>query len=223
MDPYSTQMLMLNQLGQLGNSFVEHIRSVLIALVLIVVGLIVAEIAKHISVVLLRVFRWNRFSVWTGLTQIMQKVRADVNSAVLIGEFLFWLIFISFLMKAFIVTGINSVSGLGRVYFDHIGSVFQAALILALAGIISQWLAKAILLIVDHAAAWYASAIGRTLVLTLGAYTAILGLGVDRDLVLFMGLILFAGVMLALALQWNRNVGSVYQHVVRVEDGEKGL
>jgi hypothetical protein len=188
-----------------------------------VVGLIVAEIVKHISSALLRLLRWNRFSAWIGLTRMLQKIRADVNSAVLVGELLFWLVLISFVMKACQVTGINSIVWLGRTYFDHVGNIFQAVFVLAVAGLLSRWVSKGIVLIVDHASAWYVAALGRTVVLILGVYAALLGVGLDRNFVLPLGLILFAGVLLALALQWQRSTGVGYQQVIRVEDGERGL
>jgi len=222
MDPYSTQMLMLNQLGHLSSTFIDHIRSILFALSLLVLGLIVAEIAKYISTAILRGLRWDRLSDWMGLTRILGKVRADVSPSSLTGEVLFWVILLSFFMKSLILTEINTLSWIGRSYFDNCGSVWQAILLMLVTWMISQWLGRLVLLIVENVAAFLAAGITRILILSVGTYAALLTLGLDRNLVLPLIMILFAGALLALVLPGAWKQGQGYRRIVRINESKEG-
>jgi hypothetical protein len=218
MDPYSTQMLVLNQLGHLSSSFIEHIRSILFALSLLVLGLIVAEVVKYLSAFLLRLFRWDLFSHWIGLTRVLGKVRADVKSSTATSEAIFWLILLSFFMKALILSDINSLSWIGLVYFDNLGTVFQATGILLVFLVLSRWLAQCILLLVENEAALLAASMTRVLVLALGLFSALQTLRVDRSVALPMVLILLGGAILALALHWAFSRKQQYRQIIRIEE-----
>lgn len=221
MDPYSTQMLMMNQIQHLSSGFVEHIRSVLFALSLVILGLIVAEIVKYLAVAILRLLRWDRFSRWIGLSRLVAKVRGDVSSATATGETIFWLVLLSFFMKALIISDIHALAGLGQVYFDLLPAVFSAAGVMLAAWAIAVWLGALILLLVEQQTALLAAGLIRALTLSLGLYFALLQLGVEDRLAQLLILILFGGAVLAGALAWSHNRGAGYREVVRVAETQE--
>ncbi len=222
MDPYSTQMLMMNQIQHLSSGFIEHIRSVLFALSLVILGLIVAEIVKYLAVALLRLLRWDRFSRWIGLSRVLARVRGDVSPATATGEAVFWLVLLSFSMKALIISDIHVLMGWGQIYFDLLPAVGNAAVILLAARVLSVWLGALILLLVEQQTTFLAAGLTRALVLCLGVYFALLQLGVESNLAQPLILILFGGAALAGALAWSRDRAGLYREVIRVGESREG-
>ncbi|MBN1594777.1 hypothetical protein JW933_02515 [candidate division FCPU426 bacterium] len=221
MDPYSTQMLMLNQLGHLSSSFIEYVRSVLFALVWLVVGLIVAEVSKHILAALLRVVRWDAMSSRLGLTRALGKIRTEVKPSQSVGEIAFWLILFSFFMKSLIISNINFLTGLGRAYFDNIGGIFQSLFVLLISLLLAQWIARLVCVLVEGAGALLAAGMGRALVVSLGIYASLHLLGWEKELLLPLVIVLFSGAQLALALNWAFKSGKTYRQVIRIEECEE--
>lgn len=222
MDPYSTQMMIMNQIGQLSGVFIEHVRSVLFALAILIVGLIVSEIAKYAGIALLRVLQWDRFCAWIGLTRLMNKVRADVSPSHAAGTVLFWFLMLTFFMKALERTDLAWFSRLGDAYFEMLPKAFHALLIMAVALVVANWLARLLLLSVGHTSAFLAASMTRTMVIFFGLHSGLLALGWERSLVQPVVLIMLSGTVLAIALTAVRQPGKVNRRIIRVPASGKG-
>lgn len=223
MDPYSTQLLMMNQIRQISGTFIEHIRSILFALLLIILGLIVSEIIKYLSGILLRLIRWDRFCLWIGLGQIFKKVRPDLTSTRITSEMLFWFTMLSFFMKSLMITDISWCIWLSRAYFDFLPTAFSAAVVIIITLTLSHWLAQMVFIVVENSIAVLASAIIRTIVLALGLNICLLKFGIEANLAYAVVLILFAGIVLAISLSWALNRGQTWREVIRVSEGEENV
>ncbi|MCD4813333.1 hypothetical protein K8S19_06530 [bacterium] len=223
MDPYSTQMLMMNQFNHITSVFVEHVGDLLVASVVIVVGLFVAEITKHLGGAILGLIRWNVFCNWLGITRIWNKFRADVVPAKATGEVLWWLVFVSFVMKALIITELASVAWIGRTYFEFLPLCFRGVFVLAAAYALAQGAARLIAFVVEKPGAVFAAGLVRILILSCGVYSTLLTLGWDQKFVLPAVLVLLGSAALTLALQWSLGKDRVGRQIIRVNDFEEGL
>ncbi|MEW6516596.1 MAG: hypothetical protein AB1439_06835 [candidate division FCPU426 bacterium] len=215
MDPYSTQLLMMNQIQQLSGTFVDHIRSILFALAFIVLGLICAEVAKYLSQLLLRWLRWERLSARLGLTALLQRYRADWAPVAAAAEAVFWFTFLTFGMKALIISGLPLLAAWGQIYFDLLPAAGKAAVVLLAGWWLAGLLGRMVLRLSEHARAVLVSELMRILILGTSGYYALLTLGVDADFVRPLVLIVCAGAVLAQA--WPGARSSAYRETVRVK------
>jgi hypothetical protein len=223
MDPYSAQMLMMQQIGQLSGTVVEHVRSVLMALSWVILGLVVAEAVKFLALVLLRWSRWDRLCSAVGWTQVLHKIRPDLTPVAATSRFLFWFSFFSFFMKALEKVGFSSIDWLGKAYFDLLPSVIQAAAILLTAGLLALVSSRIMRLAAQPPLAALGASLIRVFILTLGLQAALMTLGFEKGLVQPLVLVFLAGWVLALVLSWAQNKGiPIYREVIRVNELEEG-
>lgn len=214
MDPYSTQLLMMNHVQQLSGAFVEHIRSILFALAFIVLGLICAEIAKYASRLLLGWLRWDSLSARMGLTAVLGKYRPDVTPLTAAAGAVFWFTLLSFGMRALVIADLAPLAGWGQAYFDFLPSAGQAAAVLLLGWWLAGLLGRLVLRLREHALTLLVSGLVRVLALGASAYYALLALGLDQDFVRLLVLIACAGAVLALA--WQGPKRAAYREIIRV-------
>lgn len=222
MDPYSTQMMIMNQIGQLSGVFIEHVRSLLFALAIIIAGLIVSEIVKYAGVALLRVLQWDRFCAWIGLTRWMNKIRADVSPSHAAGTVLFWFLMVTFFMKALERTDLAWFSRMGGAYFEILPQAVNALLIMVAALVAANWLGRLILLSVEHTSAFPAAGMVRAMVMVFGLHGGLLALGLERSLVQPVALIMLSGTVLAVVLTAVRQPGKAGRRIIRVKLSGKG-
>jgi len=218
MDPVSTQMVVMNQIGQWSSAFMEHVRSALLALVIFILGLLAAEVARFAGAALLRILRWDAFCERTGAAAALHKVRPDVTPSTAAGGVLFWFTLFSFFMQALKRLDIAWLSNFGRVYFDFLPAFFQTLGILLVAWVLALWLARLILLVVEHPAGFLGAGLVQALVLSLGLYSGLVTLGVQRELAQPLILILLAAAVFGVALAWALNRNALFRPVVRVRD-----
>jgi small-conductance mechanosensitive channel len=214
MDPYSTQLLMLNQVQQLSGAFVEHIRSILFALAFIVLGLVCAEVAKYLSRLLLRWLRWEPLSARMGLTSLLGKYRPDVTPVTAAAEAVFWFTLLCFGMQALVISDFAPLLAWGQAYFDFLPSAGQAVVALLVGWWLAGVLGRLVLRLREHALTLLVSGLVRVLVLGVCGYYALSALGLDQDFIRPLVLIACAGAVLALA--WPGSKRPVYREIIRV-------
>lgn len=207
----------MNQIEHFSGVFIAHVPSVLLALLIMMVGLIVSEIAKHIVVALLRVLQWDRFCAWIGLTRLMNKIRADVSPLHATGTVIFWFLVATFFMKALERTNLAWISWLGGVYFEILPKAVNALVIIAVALVVANWLARLILLSVEHTSALPTASMVRALVMFFGLHSGLLALGWERSLVQPVMLIMLGGTVLAIVLTAVWQPGKPGRRVIRVK------
>lgn len=216
MDPYSTQMLMINQMQQISGVFVEHIRSILFALAFVVLGLICAEIAKYASRLLLRWLRWEPLSAWMGLTSLLAKHRPDLTPIAAAAGAVFWFTFASFVMKALVISDLAPLLAWGQAYFDFLPAAGLAAVWLLLGWWLAGLLGRLFLSLQEQTLTLLASGLVRVLVLGVCGYYALRALGLDQDFIRPLVLIVCAGAVLGLV--WQGAKQPVYREIIRVKE-----
>lgn len=220
MDPYSVQMMLMNQVGRLSELFVDQVRSILFALALFILGLMVSEIIKYLSLGLLRLLRWDALARRLGWAAVLQKYRADVSPSEAVSELFFWVALLSFLMKSLQRLDVLWLSRLGDQYFSLLPGLFGAAALLLGAWILARWLGRFVHMAVAHPTALLAGGLAQAVVFTLGLYFALLAVGLDPNLVQPMVLIILGGTVFGLAWGWAHHREKLFRTVVRVQPGE---
>lgn len=220
MDPVSSKLLILNQLGAWSNDLLGWTRALVFALLVFVAGLFLAEVAKRLAVALLQAIRWDEHCERWGWSARLRRLRADAEPSSALGGVLFWVVLATGTMKA--LERLNSpwLLGLTRGYFELLPLAVQAAALLVL----TAWLAWAtgwlVLAATEHPAAVLTAGLVRTLVLSLGALRALETLRVERAVGLPLVLVLAGAAALAVALGWALNRTALFRTVVRAADDE---
>jgi hypothetical protein len=223
MDSYSAHFAWLSQIGQFSGTFVEQLRSILFGLAIFILGLVVSEVVRYISTAILSVLQWDAFCRRTGLADLLRKVRPKLTPSAAAGEILWWVSLATFTLKAAERLDLPWISWLGHAYFQVLPMALQAGLILLAAGLAARWLASGILLLTAHPAALLAAGLMQITILALGLYSALQVLGWEKDLILPLTLILFAGAVLAVGLAWALHRGRWLRPVIRIHDSEEGF
>ncbi len=221
MDPVTAQMVLMNQLGQFSNMFLDQIRALLLGLAILIAGLLAAALSEYLALFLFRLVRWEKLAQWAAVERVIRKARPDLTASVLSAQVVFWLVLGSFFMKALEKMNLGFFSELGTVYFDHVGQVLAALMILAVTLLVKRALSQLALLLTDHEGAPLAAGLTAAVTLSLGLYLALITMAFSRELSIALSVLVMIGQMGLTALHWNSS-GRSYYTVVRVPDQEEG-
>jgi len=222
MDALSAQLLTASQIGEWSSALLGGVRSLLFAVIVFVAGLVLAEVTKVLGVALLRLLRWDGLCDRVGLTAQLHRHRRDLTPSTLVGELLFWFILLSGAMQALQQLEIGWLAALGRAYFAILPLAAQAAVTLLVVWWLALALGRLILAVVDHPAAVLGAGLVQALTLSLGLFSALETLGVERTLSLPMTLVLLAAATLAIALGWAFHRTTLFRTTIRVPDETEG-
>jgi len=213
--------MILNQIGQWSSTLLDHLRSALIAVGILILGLMAAEVIRYLGILLLHALRWDEWCERAGVAAVLRKFRADTSPSAWTSSAFFWIVLISFFMKALTQLNIAWLAGLGRSYFGMLPAVCKAALILLLAGWAARGVARLVLAVVDHPSAFLTAGLIQAVVLNLALYASLVTLGVERALAQPVALITLAAAAFGVALAWALNRLSLFKSVVSVHETEE--
>lgn len=222
MDPYSAQLLVMNQIGQWSAQFIGHVKMWLISLGLILLGLVVAEVVRYLATTLLRLVKFDAFSGSRGWTKFWQRFRADVSPTSAIVQFLFWFTWLAFFMKALDRLDTEWLAWIGRMYFTFLPLTVAALLIAGAAVTLAGFLGHALRTGFGGPGALLAAALVQALTYSLGGYYVLSVLGIEAALAQGLTLIVFGAVTLGIVAGWVIHPGRGLRPVLRVEDPEEG-
>ena len=175
------------------------------ALVVVLLGFVVAKLLDTLLSKLLAKFGLDRLMAGTGLTKMLSRGGIQVPISTLIGKIVYWFVLLIFLVSAAESLGLERVSGTLDMLALYLPKVFGAALIL-LAGVLLAQVANGLVRgAAESIGLEYSAGLGRItqgLVIIISISVAISQLEVKTDLlnhVIVIGLIT-VGLAVALAM-----------------------
>ncbi|WP_248919355.1 mechanosensitive ion channel family protein [Pseudomonas entomophila] len=175
------------------------------ALVVVLLGFVVAKLLDTLLSKLLAKFGLDRLMSGTGLTKMLARVGIQVPISTLIGKIVYWFVLLIFLVSAAESLGLERVSATLDMLALYLPKVFGAALVM-LAGVLLAQLANGLVRgAAEGIGLEYAAGVGRIvqgLVIIISISVAISQLEVKTDLlnhVIVIGLIT-VGLAVALAM-----------------------
>jgi hypothetical protein len=106
-------------------------------LIIILIGWFVAKAIGRVVTVLLRKVGFDNFSNRIGLSRFDQRMGVHLDPADLLGQIVFWFVFLIFLVPALESLGLTSVTSILNQLIAYIPNVFVAVLILFLGALIA--------------------------------------------------------------------------------------
>jgi small-conductance mechanosensitive channel len=173
------------------------------ALVVVVLGFLVAKLLDTLLSKLLAKFGLDRLMAGTGLTKLLGRGGLKVPISTLIGKIVYWFVLLIFLVSAAESLGLQRVSATLDMLALYLPKVFGAALVLLVGVLLAQLVNGVVRGAAEGVGLDYAGSLGRVaqwLVIVISISVAISQLEVKTDLLNHVIVIVLITVGLAAAL-----------------------
>lgn len=203
LDPWTQSLV--TAMTALWTKVANFIPNLFVALILVLLGFVVAKLLDTLLSKLLAKLGLDRLMVGTGLNKLLARVGIQVPISTLIGKIVYWFVLLVFMVSAAESLGLERVSATLDVLALYIPKVFGAALVLIIGILLAQLLNGVVRGAAEGIGLDYASGLGRIaqgLVIVICISVAIGQLEVKTDLLntVIAIVLISVGVALALAL-----------------------
>ena len=202
---------MIESLRNALDVFLSYIPQLIGAIVILIVGYIVARI---LQAVLSRVLHSIGFDGWMekgGIKQFLDRAQTRETPATVLGKLIFWFVFIIAITMAADALGIRQVSQVLSQLIAYIPSIIAAILILVLAALLANFLAG---IVRGATGSDLLSNIARYAIIIYAAFAAITELGIAVQLTAPTFLIILGAVALAAAIAFGFGAQGVAKDIV---------
>jgi small-conductance mechanosensitive channel len=176
------------------------------ALVLLILGWLVASLGGAVVRGLLRRLGLDRLAERTGVSGALVEMGLDGSASRLLGRLIYWSILLLFVLAAAESLGLPGVSETLRSLVSYLPNVLASALILLLGGFLARIIGDATGALAIQSGIDSGAALGQAIKYTILALTVILALqqlGIQTALLVMVSVVLIAAVALALALAFG--------------------
>lgn len=173
------------------------------ALVVVVVGFVVARLLDALLSKLLAKLGLDRLMQGTGLSKMMARVGIKVPASTLIGRIVYWFVLLVFLVSALESLGLERISATLDTLALYVPKVFAAALVLVAGILLAQLLNSVVSGAAEGVGIDYAGALGRLsqgLVIIISVSVAIGQLEIKAELLNYVIAIILLSIGIAVAL-----------------------
>jgi small-conductance mechanosensitive channel len=201
------------------------------ALLLLLIGWLVARLVQFIIGGLLRRLRLDALTERVGISRMLSNAGLDPSVANLLASLTYWLILFIFVLAATESVGLIGISEMLNRLVGYLPNVLAAALILLLGSLIAQVIGDALRGMATQAGVAAGPALGQIVRYTLLVFTIILALGqlgIQTDLLTIAASALVIATTLALALAFGfgsrdlaRNIMAGYHAKEAFQEGQQ--
>ena len=179
---------------------------VLAVLTLVLVGWIVAALARRFAIRILRAADLDGRALRWGLTATLRRTRIRRPPSDVVGQVVFWLIFAVALLMAIEALEVPAAVGLAPAVIRFLPNLVIAVFVVVIGWLLANFLAQALLIFIVNArlsGGPALAAVVRWLVIVFSIGVALTQLGIAREMMLLVFGIVFGGATLALALAFG--------------------
>lgn len=178
---------------QVSTAFLSFIPKFMGAVVVFVVGIMIAKWAAQLVEEVLKVVRLEDFSKNSGFTKYLNRANIKMTATQLVGSLVKWLLLLIFFSAAVDILGLTVVSEVLGKLLGYIPNIFAAALIFGAGFVIANLvdgLVRGAFATIDHEAARPVGKIARWVVLVVAFFAAVDQLQIAQNLIntFFQGL-----------------------------------
>ncbi len=198
-----------------GSSFVDIAASVLIAVIVFVVGWLLAILVSKAIDRVVKAIKLDSLLKTAGVDELMNKMGVRLNSGKFLGEIARWYLVVVFLIVAFNIIGLNHVTTfLASVAIGYLPQVISAVLILIIAALIAEAMRKVIVASAKGAnvkSANFVGSVAKWAIWIAAILAALLELQIGTTFIQTM----FTGLIVALSLALGLSFGLGGQDAAR--------
>ena len=193
------------------STFLSYIPQLIGAIVILIVGYIIAKILQGVVGRLLQSIGFNSWMEHGGIKQFFDRAQTRHTPASIIGMLVFWFIFIIALTMGADALGIPQVSAVLAQLIAYIPSIIAAILILILAALLANFLAS---IVRGATGSELLASVARYVIIVYAVFAALTQLGVAVELTAPTFLIVLGAVALALAIAFGIGGREVARDIV---------
>ncbi len=176
------------------------------AIIIFVVGLILAKLIKAGVVKLLKLLRFDSAAEKTGLKSFLEKGNITKTASEILGLLIYWFFMVLVIIASLDALGLPIVSDILNDIFLYIPNVVAAIIILLLGFLLGGLLSAVVQTAASNAGLATAEGLGKTAlyaVIFFSVSIALLQLGIGKEIVASAFIIAFGAAALALALAFG--------------------
>lgn len=201
-------------LSQIGTQFMLYLPRILAALIIFLIGVLIAKIVKNVLIKLLEALRLSSLVKNTPIEHFFENAELGQRIEVIIGTIAYWLVMLIVLQASVGILGLESVSQLLGKILAYLPNVVSAILVLFFGVLIAgaaESIVKGSIKTIDGRSSRMLGKIASYLVMTLAIMAAVSELGIASEFIL----ILFIGFVAMLSLGFGLAIGLGGQEMVR--------
>lgn len=180
--------------------------NLLISIILILIGAILAKLLKALVTRVSIFLKVDMLSERFGMIQVLQKGGIKEPLSKLIGQAMFWMIFISFIIMGLDALKVPAVENLMTEFLLYMPNIVLAFIVVFIGYLLGNFFSRAALIASVNAGIMFSGLIGKFVKFTvfiMAATMALELLGIGKDTVLIAFAVVFGGVVLALAIAFG--------------------
>src|SRR5215212_3392019 len=193
------------------DKFLEYIPQLIGAIIILVIGYIVARFLKAVVARILQAIGFDGWMERGGIKQFFDRAQTRETPATVLGTLVFWLVFIIAITMAADALGIRQVSEVLGQLIAYIPSIIAAILILVLAALLANFLAS---IVRGATGSDLLANVARYAIIVYAAFAAITELGIAVQLTAPTFLIILGALALAAAIAFGFGAQGVARDIV---------
>jgi len=198
--------IVTDSLSSLWLGFIDFVPNLLGAIVVFIVGCIIAVVLAQLVERIIRSLRIDHILEKTGFKKSLEKANLKLNSGKFLGELTKWFFIVAFLMAATEILHLPEITDFLKRVFFYLPQLIVAVLILLAAVLIANFLQKLVKATLEGAgmaAANALAAVTKWSILIFAILAALIQLGIAITMIQT----LFAGLVAALAISVGLSFG----------------
>jgi len=211
-----TQVL-VDALTKTIDNIINFIPNLINGLVILVVGYLIARIARWLLITILSRIGLDPLVERSGLTGSLRGLGLRAPVSTLIAQTIFFLLLLSFLITATQLMGLTAVAQLLETLLNFLPSIIAAVILFMLGGIVAQFTGNLVATMASSNGVHYAARLGRIVQYLVILFVVVLVLGtlkIDTALLITAFTLAIAAFALALGLALGLGARSVAHHVL---------
>ncbi len=207
----------LEVLQTLTGAVADLVPRLLTAVVVILVGIVVARLAERTVRMIFDRFRLNDLLERVGVIGTLKKFGLQDSPGRLLSRTIYFLLIILFVQAVSRAVGLGAIADAISAFFTYLPNLVAAFLVLLLGMMVAQFIARAVSRSAAEAGVEFAPLLGRivsTLILFVVVMMAISQLKIDTDIIRSVVLVLLAGFTLAFALSFGLGSREVTRNIM---------
>src|ERR671913_1580708 len=193
------------------STFLSYIPQLIGALIILIVGYIVAKVLQAVVGRVLQAVGFDRWMERGGIKQFFDRAETNQTPVSILGQLVFWFVFIIAITMAADALGIPQVSAVLAQLIAYIPSIIAAILILILAALLANFVSG---IVRGATGSDVLANVARYAIIVYAAFAALTQLGIAVQLTANTFLIVLGGVALAAAIAFGLGSREVARDIV---------
>ena len=190
---------------------------ILTALVVIILGYLVAKVAEKALRGGLDKVKFDTLLEKIGIQGALKRIGLHGSPSQAIAKIVYFLLVVLFVQSATQSVGLTAVSGAISAFFSYLPNVIAALIVILLGSVVAEYASKAVTQSAQESGIDYAETLGRivsALVFFVVLVMAVTQLKIETDIIKSVAIVLLSGVSLGLALSFGLGTRDITRNIM---------